>query len=171
MQTLDSEYERIGWWKGSNAEHITKEQIKKFWLDLQERGAVYLVRKTRSESNLDLISGIAFILSQMPSASLPSILTELERPGIEEEQAETLLKAISWMAPLEAALFADRLRVRISHYLNAASSDVRDAASAATRALPHDDAVDLLLTRRDNERDPAVRDALDFELEERGHAS
>ena len=168
VRSLDEEYQKIGWWKGPHSGRATMAEIHQFWIDLQLRGALFLVFKTRTEFNADALSGVANILSSMARSSLAPILKELGRPDIEDEQAETLLKAIGWMEPYDPQLVGERLVRVIERFLGANSSDVRDAASAATRVLVPEVAIALLRARQHVELDPEVQEALKFELEERG---
>jgi hypothetical protein len=166
--TTDSEgafeeaYEKIGWWNGPSATPDARALVRDFWLRQGDRGLKWLACRLRGEWNIDLLDGAASLLASAGSASLPAVVSELER-GPARDQAEALLKALGWMAEggVEApASLAGRLEAVLSALLHHDDTSLREWAARAARMLPRERVVALLEGQSELESDDDVRQAI-----------
>jgi hypothetical protein len=161
-EVLEEEYQKIGWWKGPNATPEQQARQRDFWLRQESPGLLWLVGRLREEWHIDLLDGVASLLSQAGKASIPLLLDELERQP-PRDQAEALLKALAWMGEtgVEVQPFlTTRLEANLAMLLQHRDTDLREWASGAARLLPQERAVGLLRRRLDAEPDASLRQVI-----------
>ena len=159
---FEDQYEKIGWWKGPLATSSARQEVHDFWVSRGSRGARWLVRRLRSESHLDLLSGVANLLADLGELSLGPIVEELELEPT-RDQAEALLKALAWLgaAGMTAGPLAGRLIPILSAVLIHEDFDVREAACRATSLLAPGRARALLESRLAVEPSSEVRQTIE----------
>jgi len=142
---FEEQYQKIGWWKGPQATSSARKAVQDFWARQGPRGARWLVRRLRSESHLDLLSGVANLLADLGEVSLRPVVDELEFDP-SRDQAEALLKALGWLAAagLTSGLFAGQLAPILAAFLTRDDPDLREAACRATSLLAPQRALGLL---------------------------
>lgn len=159
---FEEQYQRIGWWKGPHATPAARQGVREFWESWGPRGARWLVRRLRSESHLDLLSGVANLLADLGEVSLRPILDELEFEA-SRDQAEALLKALAWLgaAGATAGVFAGQLTPILAAFLTHDDPDLREAACRATSLLAPGRARALLESRLAVELSIEVRQTIE----------
>jgi hypothetical protein len=158
-------YQKIGWWKGSNARPAVKEQVRSFWKTSGSIGITWLIHRVSAETHADILDGVANLLADIgPSIVEPIIRTLVTRSGY--EHVDVLLKSLGWVeAPPHAmGISQATLAITLKDYLWHPEPDVRAAACAATRLLQTEVARSLLNQRRKVESNREVVEAIDQAL-------
>jgi hypothetical protein len=162
QDSLEAMYQKIGWWKGPNATAEARTLVSDFWRDQGDPGLRWLASRLRPEGHIDLLDGVASILSQIGDTAIPPVLDELERQPC-RDQAEALLKALGWLGeqgnsaspPLVA-----RLGLVLATFLSGDDPGLREWAARAARLLPRERAVGLLGSLLNAEPNADVRNAI-----------
>jgi hypothetical protein len=159
---FEEQYQKIGWWKGPHATDSARQGVRAFWARQGPRGVRWLVRRLRSESHLELLSGVANLLADLGEVSLRPILNELEwKPA--RDQAEALLEALAWLGEtgLTAGVFAGQLTPILATFLTHDDADLREMACRATSLLAPGRALALLESRLAVEPSTEVRQTVE----------
>ena len=158
---FEEQYQKIGWWKGPHATPAARQDVRDFWASRGCRGARWLVRRLRSESHRDLLSGVTNLLADLGEFSLQPIVDELES-GPSHEQAEALLKALGWLgtAGMTAGLLTGQLAPILAAFLAHDDLDLRQTACRATSLLAPERALALLEPRLPVESSTEVRQTI-----------
>ncbi len=159
---IEDFYQRIGWRSGPFASREAQKSVRDFWVSQGDAGAKWLVERLARETHVDVLDGAANLLADIGPKSVEPIVNSLEHERT-RDHAEVLLKALGWIeAPQDVSpIHLDHLVRALATYLAHPDADIRAAASAATRILPYDRAIDLLTRRRESESDPEVLEAID----------
>ncbi len=138
------------------------------WCEGSGWAAWWLVRRTRTERDVEALANAASILAEMGVLAVGPILNELDAATdtAPPEQIEALLGAlrnITITSPPLIARAANTLRTWLRHR----DADLRERAVSATKALPSGDAVALLEATLEHESDGAIVGLIRDELDER----
>jgi hypothetical protein len=138
-ETLEEEYQRIGWWKGPNATRAARARQRDFWRSSGEAGVRWLVGRLRDEYHLETLHGVADLLADLGEIILGAIVEELSR-GATGDQALCLLWALVSLSESDPTLRLEGARAEsaLVGLLQNEEPDVREAAAEAVRLLDSD---------------------------------
>jgi hypothetical protein len=162
QDSLETMYQKIGWWKGPNATAEARTVVCDFWRNQADQGLQWLVSRLRTEWHIDLLDGVTSILAHIGDTAIPPVLDELERRP-SRDQAEALLKALGSLGEQGDAVsppLAERLGLVLATFLSGDDPELRGWAARAARLLPGERAVGLLAGLLDAEPDADVRHAI-----------
>jgi hypothetical protein len=171
LEAAEAHYRPLGRSKGDLAAGAVQDAAREFWQSAGERGARWLVRRLRRESQVEALHAAAARLSNLGPAAVAPIAEELGNDPT-PDQAWALLQALGWMGEssssprLEDALLGLILRKFLAH----PHPDVREAAARAMRLLPPEQATHWLRQREREENDPDVVQTIEEELTEHSSA-
>lgn len=148
-------FRAIEQWDGpyASARGVLAESEK--WRAIGGRGAEWLIRRTADETDLEILSRVATVLSEIGAPGIPEIIKWLKIKSSEEHQC-ALLQALAWMDPAETAFEAEAVKV-VRGGLESPSCDVREKAISAAKAIPAIEARNLLKEYLLNEKHSALK--------------
>ena len=159
---MDVLYRDIGAWGGG------AEDTLRSWTRFGQAGALWLIRRMRTETDAEVLCGISTILSNYGGSSIRPILEEAEEnPG--PDQAEALLRALAWIGTEIGIRDLQRQAKRVcKRYLQPQSPpELRQAATVATRCLPGPMALRLLEAALRDTDDEETREYVASEIQDR----
>ncbi len=136
-EEFNSEYGRIGWWKGPHATREAQNEVRQFWKSAGAAGAEWLVKRIAKETHGDILEGVANLLADIGPASIIPVVRELDAEPT-RDQAEVLLKSLGWIeADHDAAVICPKgLETTLEKYLTHSDADIRAAAWARPVSSP-----------------------------------
>jgi len=161
--SLETMYQKIGWWKGPNATAEARALVCDFWRRQGDQGLRWLVSRLRAEWHIDLLDGVANVLAQIGDTAIAPMLDELERQP-SRDQAEALLKTLGWLGEQGIAAspsLVERLGLVLAMFLRRDDPGLRERAVRAARLLPRERAVGLVAGLLNAEPDVDVRHAIE----------
>ena len=162
---LEKAYDRLGLWAGPYSSRSGIKSELDFWRASGRQGVSWLVQRICAESGNDTLNAVANVLSNLGTTALSTILGNLQAHPT-PDQAYCLLDALGRMGRQNEDI-ADRVAVTIMRYIAQSDLDLRQAAVAATSALPTANALEILRSALDTETDPTITETIREEIEER----
>ncbi len=167
QREFERAYSLLGTIHGPFASTKGRETEFALWRQHGREAAQFLVRRIKSEKNLETLNRVAEDLAVIGRGSIREIraaLLAIPSP----EQAATLLTALGWINPDQAdSQDQPQLIPIIERYLMRNSdAHVREAAAMATRILPRSVSTRMLAMAAAKETDAGVREAIEDELSE-----
>lgn len=139
-----------------------RDERAKWWRSQGPVGVEFLLHTSREERNVERAQELSRLL--MTIATPTELVLELEVGPVGPLHYETVLRAISWLAPLSVTDHQLFLRT-VQTPLRSPDPDVRSAAvECAAELVPRDQLTTLLQKLRDSETDEDVRDAIEDAL-------
>jgi hypothetical protein len=157
----ERQFRGLGDWKHPEAGRAARE----YWFGTGTQGIEWLVRRLRSETNVEVLHDSAALLTDLSRESIGPIIQELEHDPA-PDQALALLRALGWLGDSHERLILEGAQgeLILADLLQHDDPDIREAAACAMRLLRPERAAHWLRRRGRVEPDASVRAAIEDEL-------
>jgi hypothetical protein len=157
-EEAESHYQALGDWKGPKAD---RGAARRYWLSQGVNGACWLVRRLRTETDVETLHAAGSLLADLGEIGVGPIMEELG-DSLVVDQSLALLKALAWLGESHdhPTVEGAQAELILAHCLQDDDSDMREAAAGAMRLLPPERAIRWLNPRLRVETNEDVKRAI-----------
>jgi len=164
---LDELYKQLGGTVGATPVHESRSRVLQKLYGISDVDAPWLVRRLRSEQNIDAQESALGVLAEIGQPALTYIIAELTQlVGTDDaDHASLFLRALRHFRSTELGPWVHIVFALIASFSLSNFPEVREAAYRATVILPKEQALKILGSVRSTEKDQEIREAVEELIE------